>query len=99
MTHRCIILFALALACSSESMPPPMRDDDTADASSTPSALDLCATPAPGCPCADAGEEIDCGLVYRISGSHVDCAPGTMTCGDDGGWGACIGPSVYDGSR
>ncbi|HEY1956968.1 MAG TPA: hypothetical protein VGH28_15220 [Polyangiaceae bacterium] len=104
MKNQCIILCALAcaaaLACSAETAPPPLRDDDTSspqiDASAT--TADPCATPAPGCACADAGEQIDCGLVYRFSGTHVDCAPGVMTCGDDG-WSACIGPTIYDGGH
>ena len=56
-----------------------------------------CQSPAPGCPCAEAGATYDCGKVYRIVGTHVDCAEGSMTCEDDGGWGACLGPTVYDG--
>lgn len=96
----CALACAAALACSVEPAPPSIGDGITAtphaDAAATSD--DPCATPAPGCPCGDAGAKIDCGLVYRISGTHVDCAPGVMTCGDDGGWGACVGPSIYDGN-
>ena len=91
------IVCAAIAACTVDAAPPPIRDDQTASPHGDGGAarVDSCATPSPGCPCADAGAEIDCGLVYRYSGPHVDCSPGTMTCGDDGGWGACVGPSIY----
>ncbi len=91
------IVCAEIAACTVETAPPPIRDDQTAspERDGGTATADPCATPSPGCPCADAGAEIDCGLVYRTSGSYVDCSPGTMTCGADGGWGACVGPSIY----
>ncbi len=88
--------FALVSACS-DAMPPPLADEDAQAPRTEPRAVDACATPAPGCPCADAGAQIGCGLVYRRSGSHVDCSPGFLTCKDDGEWSACIGDAIWDG--
>ena len=56
-----------------------------------------CIDPAPGCPCQDVGSEAYCGMVYRKSGTHVDCSPGYVTCEADGVWGACVGDSIWDG--
>jgi len=93
--------FTFAFACSGAA-PPMIADEDRdaaveRDAQRVAEEADPCATPAPGCPCADSGETFSCGLVYRISGSHVDCSPGSLTCQDDGGWSDCIGDSIWDG--
>ncbi len=71
--------------------PPVERDATPADE------VTLCGMPAPGCPCAEAGATVDCGRVYRISGTYVTCSEGVLTCQDDGGWSACIGDSTYSG--
>jgi hypothetical protein len=41
------------------------------------------------------GEEVYCGLVYRISGDKVDCSKGYRRCQDDGGWSACEGARIF----
>ena len=91
-----------ALTACEDPLPPPLIGDSDAALSTEPAhdrdaGGDACADPSPGCACADAGERIDCGLVYRISGSHVDCAPGFLECRDDGRWSACLGPTIYEG--
>ena len=90
-----------ALTACEDPLPPPILGDS--DAALTPQpehdrdAREPCAEPSPGCACADAGERADCGLVYRISGSHVDCAHGFLECQGDGRWSACLGPTIYEG--
>jgi len=92
---------AVALACSDAQQPPPIADPDGSakvpvDGGGT--TIPPCSEPAPGCPCDDAGAQSYCGLVYRISGTHVDCSPGYLTCQEDGGWGDCLGAEIYDGN-
>ncbi len=89
------------VACS-DGTPPPISDPDSAtlkvppndDAASVPP----CSTPAPNCPCAEAGAQYYCGIVYRRSGDLLECSPGYLTCQDDGGWSGCVGPTIYDGN-
>ena len=95
----CALVLSLAgvWACS-DAAPPIVGDSDGGpnnkeDGGNT----DPCASPAPGCGCQTAGDEADCGTVYRISGNHVDCSPGHLTCGTDNKWSACVGASIYDG--
>ncbi len=88
---------ALAMIAScSDGAPPVISDSDGGPNTKTDAAPVTCSTPATGCPCDDAGAQVDCGKVYRISGNHVDCSEGYMTC-ESGKWGACVGASVYDG--
>jgi hypothetical protein len=87
---------SLIAACS-DAGPPPIQDSDGGPNNKTDAAPIPCSSPAQGCPCDDAGAKFDCGKVYRISGNHVDCSEGFLTCQSSGKWGACIGASVYDG--
>ncbi|CAN5261770.1 hypothetical protein BH09MYX1_BH09MYX1_17750 [soil metagenome] len=82
------------VACSGDDHPPIL---DTKDAAFLKDVAvgEPCQTPAPGCPCPDAGSEEYCGVIYRVVGDHVDCAKGSMKCTDEGTWGKCEGPSVY----
>lgn len=86
-------------ACSNGDMPPPLGDTDakvivvTGDAASD----GPCDPPKEGCPCSAPGDQLYCGVVYRVSGNHVDCAKGYQTCRPDGGWGPCEGPAVFTG--
>jgi hypothetical protein len=85
-------------ACAVDGTVPLISDsDDGAIPTQTDAGLALapCSEPGPGCPCADAGAQVYCGVIYRISGQHVDCSPGYYTCEADGGWSACVGPSIY----
>jgi hypothetical protein len=89
-------------ACSDGAQPPPIGDPDSGTIKIPPdddaANVAPCSTPAPGCPCADAGVQFYCGVVYRKSGSLLECSPGYLTCQDDGGWSGCIGPTIYDGN-
>ncbi len=93
-----VLLGLLTVGCSDGGMPPPIQDSDGGlpnnDGGTT---SEPCSTPAQGCPCADAGAQFYCGVIYRVSGKHVDCSPGYLTCQDDGTWSACVGASIYDG--
>ncbi|HEY1957240.1 MAG TPA: hypothetical protein VGH28_16590 [Polyangiaceae bacterium] len=94
--------FALTIMAStacSAGAPPFMQDGDGGIIveRSDAEVAEACDQPAEGCPCTDVGTKAYCGMTYRVSGDHVDCSPGYFTCGDDGRWGACIGPSIYDG--
>jgi len=85
--------------CSSADMPPPISDSDgggpeKGDVTAPPS----CDMPATGCPCADAGAQASCGIIYRRIGSYISCSPGYYTCLPNGTWGECEGPSIYDGN-
>lgn len=52
------------------------------------------ASPQAGCPCDDAGATAEC-TATRVSGSYTTCSPGTLTCGDAGKWGECVGPRIW----
>ena len=99
-TFRSLFACALAsaaLACS-DALPPYIGDYDAGGPVHEDATPGVCATPAPGCPCPEAGAKFDCGRIYRVSGDHTDCAEGFMTCqGGDAGWGACVGPTIWDG--
>ena len=88
----------LCWGCSNGDMPPPLGDSDAHvivvpnDAQAGP-----CDPPAEGCPCPTGADPLYCGTIYRISGSHVDCAKGYRTCQSDGGWGPCVGPTIFMG--
>ncbi len=87
---------SLVVACSGDDRPPVLDTGDSGTVPKTDSGpVDPCQTDSPGCPCADAGTEKYCGVIYRVVGNHVDCAKGYMQCGDDGKWGKCEGPTVY----
>lgn len=45
--------------------------------------------PVEGAPC-EPGQVRDCGIEIGRSGSVIDCAKGTQTCGADKAWGACF---------
>ena len=93
----CLSLAGLYLAACSDGAPPIVGYSDGGPNNKVDSSADPCASPNPGCACEKQGEEVDCGTVYRISGNHVDCSPGHLTCGSDSKWSACVGASVYDG--
>jgi hypothetical protein len=95
---RFVVVLSGTVACSDNAVPPPIEDTDGGPITAPDSSLPPCATPAPGCPCADAGAQSYCGVIYRKSGTYVSCSPGYLTCQDDGGWSACEGPTVYDGN-
>ncbi len=97
MMRTVVSLTVLVLACSDAGAPPTIGDVEGGLVQGHGTTSSPCSTPAPGCACSDAGAQHDCGRVYRTSGQYVSCEEGKMTCGDDGVWGACIGPSVYDG--
>ncbi len=92
-----LLAVACVGACSDGNQPPPISDTDAAIVNDAGTIVP-CSTPAPGCPCAEAGAQVYCGVVYRKSGTHVDCSPGYLTCQGDAGWGSCIGDSIYDGN-
>jgi len=99
---RWIVILTLSIGCSDAGLPPLISDSDAAptrDEDAAFVAIPPCASPAPGCPCADAGEKVDCGRVYRIVGDYVTCSEGFMKCEKDGTWSTCIGDSIYDGGR
>jgi hypothetical protein len=91
-------LFSLCLgilwssACASEH--PPM--DGTSQQNPPPTSIDACATPNPGCPCADVGAVGECGKVELKLGTYVACSMGKMTCTGAQKWGSCVGDTVVD---
>jgi len=92
------VLGGTLTGCSDGAQPPPLGDHDgggpsTGDVSAPPP----CSTPAQNCPCDDAGAQFSCGIIYRVSGTHVDCSQGYLTCQADGTWSACEGPSIFQG--
>jgi len=96
-------LFAILMTvgCSDPGMPPPIGDGDGGVVTHQDgSSVVPCSTPAATCPCEDAGvgAQVYCGVIYRVSGKHVDCSPGYLTCQEDGTWSACTGAQVYDGN-
>jgi hypothetical protein len=52
-----------------------------------------CETPQEGCACETEGQIVDCGRVYRRSGSYVSCSTGKRTC-KGGLWGDCLGDQI-----
>ena len=95
----CALALCLAgvWACS-DGAPPIVGDSDGGPNNKEDTGVtDPCASPTPGCACKIEGDEVDCGTVYRISGNHVDCSPGHLTCGSTGKWSQCVGASIYDG--
>ena len=94
--ERFLFASIVALAGCDDGTPPPLGDSDGGLESDGTSKAP-CSTPATGCPCAEAGAQFYCGVVYRYSGTHVDCSPGYLTCQDDGGWGDCVGDTIFDG--
>ena len=84
-------------ACSDTAMPPPLGDYDGGLPKSDVAAPPPCSTPAESCPCDDAGAQYSCGTIYRVSGTHVDCSNGYLTCQANGTWSACQGPTIWHG--
>ena len=84
-------------ACSDTAMPPPLGDYDGGLPKHDVAAPPPCSTPAESCPCDDAGAQYSCGTIYRVSGTHVDCSIGYLTCQADGTWSACQGPTIWHG--
>ncbi len=89
----------LVLGCSDGEQPPIISDGDGGGIVIEDDAGTIvpCSEPQANCPCNDAGAQFQCGTVYRVSGSHVDCSPAYLTCQEDGTWSTCVGPSIYDG--
>ena len=84
----------MVVGCSDDAPPPLVgKDSGGFDVSAPPPVP--CEPPSEGCPCEDAGAQLYCGIIYRQTGSHVDCAKGYRTCGTDGKWGTCDGPSIF----
>ncbi len=93
---------ALVVACSDAAPPPLVQSYKDAGVSEpydagTPVPPSPCSPPKEGCPCADAGDQLYCGLIYRRAGDIIDCSKGYMTCLDTGEWGPCEGPMVWTG--
>lgn len=88
----------IVVGCSDAANPPPISDGDGGGIITEDGGTIIpCSVPSPTCPCDDAGAQVSCGTVYRVSGNHVDCSPGYLTCQTDGTWSACVGASVYNG--
>jgi len=85
---------AWLVACSDDS-PPPLEGKDSGNFDVAAPPPVPCEPPSQGCPCDDAGTQLYCGKIYRTVGTHVDCANGYMTCGSDGKWGSCDGPTIF----
>jgi hypothetical protein len=92
------LLTAWMAGCSAADLPPPIDDSDGGPKKGDVSVVPPCSTPAPGCACGDAGAQVSCGIIYRRVGSYISCSPGYYTCGSDGTWSDCEGPSIYDGN-
>lgn len=92
-------LLALCGGCSTSDMPPPLGDSDAHVVVIPPEGgmNGPCEPPVEGCPCPMGSEPLYCGTIYRISGTHVDCAKGYRACQADGGWGPCLGPTIFGG--
>ncbi|MET0791429.1 MAG: hypothetical protein ABW061_07900 [Polyangiaceae bacterium] len=99
---RCFSLASLALfvllgtGCSSagDQNPPMLAASGEAPTMGTPTAPEVCADHAQGCPCDEPGATIECGRVKRIAGDYVWCSTGKQTCDQYGSWGACIGDAL-----
>ncbi len=61
--------------------------------SSGPGAMDRCAIPQEGCPCATPGESRSCGKIKERYDDYVACSMGTQTCIGTA-WGPCVGDAV-----
>ncbi len=94
-----VVGLLFAVGCSDAGGPPVLGDPSMPTDSGmipTTDAAAPCSTPAQGCPCDNPGEEVFCGMVYRISGKHVDCSKGYVTCQKDKTWGACEGSRIAE---
>ena len=98
LSFAALLLF-FAPACSNGDKPPPLGDPDGHVVVVPPDAMQNgpCDPPAAGCPCTMQGDQLYCGIIYRVSGNHVDCSKGYRTCQMDGGWGECLGPTIFMG--
>jgi hypothetical protein len=94
-----VLASAWVVGCSDGAQPPIIGDGDGGGiiVQDDGGGIVPCSEPQATCPCNDAGAQVQCGTVYRVSGSHVDCSPAYLTCQEDGTWSSCVGPSVYDG--
>jgi hypothetical protein len=99
MIAKAVLVALLTIGCSDPGMPPPIQDSDGGIIGDNDGSTQIvpCSTPSASCPCSDAGAKYYCGVIYRVSGKHVDCSPGYLTCQDDGTWSECLGAQIYDG--
>ncbi len=90
-------LASIGLAGCSDRNPPPLGDYDGGGDGSPLNDVYVapCSSPAPGCPCPDAGMSEICGTIYHYSGTYVTCSKEYITCQSDGTWSACVGPTVF----
>ncbi len=90
--------FALVVGCASgaDHAPELVGAVEQSDAVATPQSCTSGITE--GCPCTDAGADAtaECTALRFGYDGYKSCSPGTRYCGDDGKWGACIGPAVFD---
>lgn len=92
-------LFLFGTVACSAANEPPVLGDPTAPPTTMTQEQEAgvpCSTPQAGCPCQTEGQQEYCGVVYRISGNHVDCSKGYVTCMPDGKWSACEGAKIFD---
>ena len=88
------VYMALGTGCSSADQNPPMLAAGDSAAMPTPTAPEVCADHAQGCPCDEPGATVECGRVKRIAGDYVWCSTGKQTCDEYGSWGACSGDAI-----
>ncbi len=86
-----VLVSFLVAACSSGG--PPGLGDGINPNNGTDGGT-MCATPAAGCPCGTAGQQVECGEVEVKDQDGVTCSMGHITCGSDGTWGQCIGDHI-----
>jgi hypothetical protein len=86
--------FALVPACASGADHPPAYEGGIEQGDAR--VVEVCGSPEEGCPCPDAGATAEC-ISVRYAATYKSCGPGVRTCGTDGKWGTCVGPTVWDG--
>src|SRR5882672_4996906 len=98
MRSLLVALFLLTAACSDANTPPVLGDPMSMPKETTEQNEGgvPCSSPSQDCPCATPGEQVYCGTIYRISGSHVDCSKGYVTCQEDMKYSACEGARIFD---
>jgi hypothetical protein len=95
LLHLARIAFLSLSACGGAEDHPAAPEGGIEVADARPVAI--CVNPDEGCPCGDAGATAPCTAV-RVAGTYKSCEPGVRSCGDDGRWGVCVGPSVWQQS-